>query len=159
MLFRSRWALDQALERNDTRAIKMLKTLNFPDSTDSINKWMNYLMMERRFVNHYGGGTTREIAGMWPLVKLVLNSGIYTLSEKSNFMNASIFSLESLWLDVINTNLFDKIDSMRVPVYLFHGIYDYTTPYPVAKDFYNQLKAPQKGFFSFEYSARVLPLQ
>ena len=148
-----RWALDQALERNDTKAIKTLKTLNFPDSTDSINKWMNYLMMERRFVNHYGGGTTREIAGMWPLVKLVLNSGIYTLSEKSNFMNASIFSLESLWLDVINTNLFDKIDSMRVPVYLFHGIYDYTTPYPVAKDFYNQLKAPQKGFFSFEYSA------
>jgi pimeloyl-ACP methyl ester carboxylesterase len=147
------WALGQAVERNETKAIKKLKSLNLPDSTESINKWLDYLLKERGYVNRYGGGTTREIPGMWPLVKLVLNSEIYTITEKLNFMNASMFSLESLWPDVINTNLFNKIDSMRVPVYIFQGIYDYTTPYPLAKDFYNQLKAPQKGFFSFENSA------
>ncbi|MDO9634192.1 MAG: alpha/beta hydrolase [Paludibacter sp.] len=147
------WALDQAVERNDTKAIKTLKNLNFPDSTAGIDKWMKYLMMERRFVNRYGGGTTREITGMWPLVKLVLNSEIYTFSEKMNFMNSSMFSLKSMWLDVINTNLFNEIDSMKVPVYMFHGKYDYTTPYPLANDFYQQLKAPQKGFFLFENSA------
>ena len=147
------WALDQAVERNDTKAIETLKNLNFPDSTAGIDKWMNYLMMERRFVNRYGGGTTREITGMWPLVKIILNSEIYTFNEKMNFMNSSMFSLKSMWLDVINTNLFNEIDSMKVPVYIFHGKYDYTTPYPLANDFYQQLKAPQKGFFLFENSA------
>ena len=148
-----RWAKDQAVERNDNRAVKALMKLNFPDSDASVNEWINYLMAERKYVNRYGGGTTREITGMWPLIKIVLNSGIYTLGEKLNFMNASMFSLEHLWLDVINTNLFSEIDSMRVPVYIFHGTHDYTTPYSVAKEFYEQLKAPHKEFFSFENSA------
>lgn len=147
------WALGQAVERNDTKAVRRLKNLTLPDSTASSDKWLEYLMMERKFVNLYGGGTTREITGMWPLVKIVLNSGIYTLGEKLNFMNASMFSLENMWLDVINTNLFNEIDSMRIPVYIFHGVHDYTTPYPLAKEFYQQLKAPQKGFFSFDNSA------
>lgn len=148
-----KWALNQAIEQNDTKAITTLKNLYFPDSTAGVDKWVNYLMMERRFVNRYGGGTTREIRGMLPLVKLVMNSGIYTMGEKLNFMNASMFSLELLWMDVMNTNLFNEIDSMSVPIYFFHGTFDYTTPYPLAKEFFNQLKAPQKGFFSFESSA------
>ena len=148
-----KWALNQAIELNDTKAITTLKNINFPDSTAGVDKWLNYLMMERRYVNRFGGGTTREITSMWPLVKLVMNSRIYTLREKLNFMNASMFSLEHLWMDVINTNLFIEIDSMSVPTYIFHGTFDYTTPYPLANDFYQQLKAPQKGFFSFENSA------
>lgn len=147
------WALGQAVERGESKAIETLKNLNFPDSTAPIAAWLEYLMKERRYVNRYGGGTTRDISGMWPLVKLVLNSEIYTLNEKLNFMNASMFSLEHLWLDVINTNLFHEIDSIEVPVYVFHGMYDYTTPYPLANEFYQQLKAPKKGFFSFENSA------
>lgn len=145
--------LEQAIERSDTKAIETLKNLEFPDSTAGMDKWLAYLMMERKYVNRYGNGTTREITGMWPLGKLVLNSEIYTLGEKMNFMHASLFSLEHMWLDVIHTNLFNAIDSMKVPVYIFHGMHDHTTPYPLAKEFYQQLKAPQKGFYSFENSA------
>lgn len=147
------WAINQAVERNDNKAVETLKKIQFPDSTAGIDQWKNYLMMERQFVNRYGGGTTREITGMWPLVKLVMNSGIYTVSEKINFMNSSMFSLESMWLDVIDTNFFNEIDSMKVPAYFFQGSHDYTTPYPLAKAFYQQLKAPQKEFFIFENSA------
>jgi pimeloyl-ACP methyl ester carboxylesterase len=147
------WTLDQAIKRKDTKAVETLNNLSFPDSTAGIDQWKNFLLMERRFVNRFGGGTTREITGMWPLVKLVMNSGIYTFSEKMNYMNSSMFSLESMWLDVINTNFFSSIDSMKVPAYFFQGRYDYTTPYPLAKEFYQQLKAPQKDFFIFENSA------
>lgn len=147
------WALEQAIKRNDKKAIKSLQNLNFPDSNATVDKWMKFLMQERRYVNRFGGGTIREETGMWPLVKIVFNSSVYTLNEKLNFMNASMFSLENMWLDVVNANLFNEIDSMSVPVYIFHGMYDYTTPYPLAKEFYNQLKAPEKGFFTFEYSA------
>jgi pimeloyl-ACP methyl ester carboxylesterase len=147
------WVLNQAVEKGDSKAIKSLKSLNFPDSSASIDDWLEYLIKERRYVNRYGGGTMRDISGMWPLVKLVLNSEIYTMDEKFNFMNANMFSLKHMWLDVTSTNLFHEIDSMQVPAYFFHGIYDYTTPYPLAREFYHQLRAPQKGFFSFENSA------
>jgi pimeloyl-ACP methyl ester carboxylesterase len=42
---------------------------------------------------------------------------------------------------------------MKVPVFIFQGKYDYQTPYVVAKEFFDQLKAPQKEFFTFEESA------
>ena len=77
----------------------------------------------------------------------------YTFSDKVNYMKGNLFSLEHLWPAVIHTNLFTEIDSMQVPVYIFQGIYDYQTPHAVAKDFYDQLKAPEKEFFSFTNSA------
>jgi len=80
---------------------------------------------------------------------MVLHAKEYTFGEKMNFMPASLFSLKHLWPDVINKNLFNDIDSIQVPVYIFQGKYDYQTPYSVAKDFFDQLKAPQKEFFTF----------
>ncbi|MDQ3394564.1 MAG: lysophospholipase [Bacteroidota bacterium] len=68
-------------------------------------------------------------------------------------MNASFFSLKLLWPEVIHRNLFNDIDSIKIPVYIFQGKYDYQTPYAVAKDFYDQLDAPHKEFFSFEHAA------
>ncbi len=59
----------------------------------------------------------------------------YTIGDKLNFMNGSMFSLEHMWNEVIHANLPKDIDSMQVPVYIFHGKYDYTTLYSVAKDF------------------------
>ena len=41
----------------------------------------------------------------------------------------------------------------EIPVYLFHGIYDYTTSYTLAKDYIEKLEAPVKGFYTFENSA------
>jgi pimeloyl-ACP methyl ester carboxylesterase len=90
---------------------------------------------------------------MWPLIKMVLNVREYTLGEKFNYQKGAMFSLETMWLDVINANLFTEIDSMEVPVYIFQGVYDYQTPYVVAREFYEQLKAPQKAFYTFENSA------
>jgi len=147
------WVKEQAELKNDKSAIKALSKLSFPDSTTTAKEWIDFLMAERRYVMRYGGGVTREETGMWPLVKIVLNAPEYTFREKLNFMKASMFCLEQLWLDVINTNLFEYIDTMQLPVYIFQGVYDYQTSYCVAKDFFDQLEAPAKAFFTFENSA------
>ena len=42
---------------------------------------------------------------------------------------------------------------MTIPVYFFEGIYDYTCSYTLAKAYFEQLKAPVKGFYTFEQSA------
>jgi pimeloyl-ACP methyl ester carboxylesterase len=147
------WVKEQATIQNNNKAIKDLNEISFPDSLASVDKWQDFLMVERNYVTQFGGGVTRDMRGMWPLVKMVLDTKEYTFSDKMNFMPASLFSLEYLWLEVINTNFFNEIDSMQVPVYIFQGKYDYQTPYSLAKDFYDQLKAPQKEFFTFENSA------
>lgn len=136
------WAKEQARQNDDQRSLKALNRLVVPDSLAKSDIWMNYLMTQRKYVNKFGGGTTHDITGMWPLVKMVLKAREYTFGEKLNFMNANLFSLKHLWYEVMNINLFHEIDSMQVPVYIFQGIHDYTTPYPIAKDFYDQLKAP-----------------
>ncbi|TVR70664.1 MAG: alpha/beta hydrolase [Marinilabiliales bacterium] len=147
------WAKEEARNHNDKKAAETLAGLSFPDLNASGKEWIDYMTEQRIYVNKFGGGTTRDITGMWPLIRIVFKTRDYTIGDKLNFMNGSMFSLEHMWNEVIQTNLFNEIDSMQVPVYIFHGKYDFTTPYSVAKDFYDQLKAPEKGFFTFENSA------
>ncbi|MGF1587388.1 MAG: alpha/beta fold hydrolase [Bacteroidales bacterium] len=147
------WIKEQAIKHNDTKSKEALDRLSFPDSLAKTDIWIDYLINQRKYVNKYGGGATRDITGMWPLVKLVFETSEYTIGEKLNFMNGSMFSLRHMWNEVIHTNLLNEIDSIKIPVYILHGKHDFTTPYSVAKEFYNQLKAPHKEFFSFENSA------
>lgn len=147
------WVKEQARQREDKKTIKKLSALTFPDSLATMEQWMPYLMTERTYVNKYGGGSTREITSMWPMAKMLFQTREYTFTEKFNYLRGNLFSLENLWMTVINTNLFNSIDSVEVPVYMFHGIHDYTTPYSVAREFYEHLHAPQKEFYAFDHSA------
>jgi len=146
------WVKEQAHQRKDESAIKKLSEMKFPDSLASSTEWIEFVMKERNFDIQFGG-SMRNLTGMWPMVKMVLSTEEYTLNDKVNYMKGNMFSLEHLWPEVINTNLFLEVDSMQVPVYIFQGIYDYQTPHAVAKDFYDQLKAPKKEFFTFANSA------
>lgn len=147
------WTKEQAKLANNQKVLQKLSSLNFPDSLANVDTWMDYIMVERNYVGQFGGGVTHDIRSMLPIVKMVLITPEYTFGNKMNFMNGSIFSTKHLWLSVINKNLFDDIDSMQLPVYIFQGKYDYQTPYIVAKEFFDQLKAPEKEFFTFENSA------
>jgi pimeloyl-ACP methyl ester carboxylesterase len=146
------WMTEKAHKRNDEKALQWISAVSFPDSLADAGEWKDFLMNERKFVAKYGGAF-RGMKSMLPLIKMVLDAKEYTLRDKINYQRGAMFSLETMWLDVINANLFTEIDSMQVPVYFFHGVHDYQTPYVVAKEFYDQLKAPEKGFFKFENSA------
>lgn len=146
------WVKEQARQQNDTDAIKVLSEMKFPDTTASSSEWMNFLLNERKYVTEFGGAM-RGMTGMWPMINILVNAEEYTFNDKINYMQGSLFSLTHLWSDVLGANLFVEIDSMQVPVYIFQGLYDYQTPYVVAKDFYDQLKAPEKELFTFTNSA------
>jgi alpha-beta hydrolase superfamily lysophospholipase len=45
------------------------------------------------------------------------------------------------------------VTELQVPVYFLHGIHDFTVSYPLAKAYFEQLRAPMKGFYTFEQSA------
>jgi len=51
------------------------------------------------------------------------------------------------------TNLIENKNDFKVPIYFFHGLYDYTCSYELAKKYFDEIKAPIKGFYTFDQSA------
>ena len=101
-----------------------------------------------------GIGTTHDMRSM--VTGLLLRSfenREYTLGEKIGMWRGKIFSGSRLWNTELATDLTKKVTRLEVPVYFFHGAYDYTVSYPLAKSYYERLDAPVKGFYTFAESA------
>ncbi len=78
----------------------------------------------------------------------------YTLAEKINLWRGKISSgVSVLWDQILATDLSQQLPELDLPVYFLHGIYDYTCSYAEAKSYFERLKAPLKGFYTFEHSA------
>jgi pimeloyl-ACP methyl ester carboxylesterase len=58
-----------------------------------------------------------------------------------------------LWNTMLATDLAKQVPALDIPVYFFEGIYDYTISYSEAKSYFESLKAPIKGFYTFDKSA------
>jgi pimeloyl-ACP methyl ester carboxylesterase len=52
-----------------------------------------------------------------------------------------------------STDLKTQVTRLDLPVYFFSGRYDYTVNYTLSKDYFEKLRAPVKGFYTFENSA------
>lgn len=78
----------------------------------------------------------------------------YTLIEKVHTWTAKARSgVALLWDDMLRTDLSEQVTEISVPVYFFSGIYDYTVNYSLAKEYFEKIQAPVKGFYTFEQSA------
>jgi pimeloyl-ACP methyl ester carboxylesterase len=78
----------------------------------------------------------------------------YTVTEKMNlWLGKSRSSVSVLWTTMLATDLSQRVTNLALPVYFFHGIYDYTVSYTLAKEYYEKLQAPVKGFYTFHQSA------
>jgi pimeloyl-ACP methyl ester carboxylesterase len=78
----------------------------------------------------------------------------YTFSEKVNmWVGKSRAGISIVWANILATDLSEKVTELKIPVYFFEGIYDYTCSYSVAKSYFEKLKSPIKGFYTFGNSA------
>ena len=107
-------------------------------------------------MHRLGIGTTHDMKSV--VTGIILPSFVhnpeYTLGEKVNTWRAKAASgVSLLWDTKLATDLAKQVPELDLPVYFFHGIYDYTCSYTVAKAYCERLKAPLKGFYTFEQSA------
>lgn len=114
---------------------------------------MQYLGVRSEGMMKLGIGVMHHCTSMMECVMIVLRFKGYTLKEKFNFAKGSSFSLKYLWDYVIQTDLIEQVRELNVPVYILHGKFDYQVSYVLAKDFARTIKAPVKGFYTFENSA------
>jgi pimeloyl-ACP methyl ester carboxylesterase len=114
-----------------------------------------YLALRDKAMHNLGIGTTRDmnsvITGIF-FPSLMCRE--YTLTEKIKMWRGKSRSgVSLLWNKMLETDLTKRVTELKLPVYFFHGIYDYTVSYTLAKEYFDLLKAPIKGFYTFEQSA------
>ncbi len=114
-----------------------------------------YLVLRDPGMHPLGIGTTHDmnsvITGVF-LPSLAFRD--YTMTEKINLWRGKFTSgVSSLWNEMLAVDLAKEVPSLSIPVYFIQGIYDYTVSYTLAKDYFEKLNAPVKGFYTFEQSA------
>ena len=115
----------------------------------------SYLLLRDEAMHSIGVGTTHDMNSIITGIFLEsLKCRDYTLSEKVNMWRGKARSgVHPLWDTILATDLTKQVTELNIPVYFFHGIYDYTVSYNMAKDYFETLKAPVKCFYTFEKSA------
>lgn len=146
------YMLEQFKERGNKKMIRKLESAPVT-LMDGISG--SYLSLRDEAMHSLGVGTTHKMKSVITGIFLPsITCRDYTLSEKINLWRGKSRSgVSLLWNTILATDLAQQVPKVDIPVYFFHGIYDYTVSYILAKDYLEKLKAPLKGFYTFEKSA------
>ena len=150
------YALDYYRQNGNRR---MVRRLEAAPPTMTVPLPAAYEALRDAYMHGAGIGTTREMQSV--ITGIFLPSWQfreYTLTEKLNLWRGKIASRSrefGLWDTVQATDLSQQVTDLALPVYFFHGQYDYTCAYPLARAYFEKLDAPLKGFYTFENSAHT----
>ena len=145
------YMLDRFRQAGNTRMVRRLEAapVTMADGTPAA-----YLALRDRAMHRLGVGTTHAMTSVlsgifWPS----LQSRQYTTSEKINLWRGKFSGVSALWDEMLATDLTGRVSELALPVYFFHGSYDYTVSYRLAQSYFAGLKAPRKSFYTFDRSA------
>jgi pimeloyl-ACP methyl ester carboxylesterase len=134
---------------------RMVRKLEAAPVTMTVGTPAAYLRVRDRAMHSLGVGTTHDMTSVlrgivWPS----LTSPHYTPGEKIQLWRSKHSSgVSALWDEMMTIDLAGRVTELALPAYFFHGVYDYTVNYQLAKDYVETLKAPLKGFYTFDRSA------
>jgi len=149
------FVLDEAREAGNQKAIRELERIG-PPPYDGVPE----LLVQRRWLERFGGVSRSEETEMRALIKRALSSPDYSLCDAVRFFRGQSFSSGHMWRESLGTNLFEQAPRIEVPVYFFTGRYDYNSPFEEAERYYRALDAPRgKHFIWFENAAHMIPYE
>ncbi|HWP97315.1 MAG TPA: alpha/beta hydrolase [Syntrophomonadaceae bacterium] len=147
-----KYMMEQYMTAGDKRMVQKLEEFPITEMDFVPN---SYRSLRDEAMHKLGIGTTHNMKSVVSGIFLPSwKCPEYTLSEKVNIWRGK-WSAHStnMWNQMIAADLTAKVQKLDIPVYFFHGIYDYTCSYALAKDYFERLQAPSKGFYTFEQSA------
>lgn len=147
------FTLREAKKRNKKIAAETLLKIGPP--VDGFYKG-NRLAVQRNYLNKFGGAEYGKhgniVINTLPKIPCMFKE--YSLKTMLNYLKANEYCL-SQPLGRETVNFMRDVKELNVPVYIFMGESDYNTVYSLAKEWFEQLKAPYKKFFSFEKSGHT----
>lgn len=146
------YILNKYREMNNQKMVKQLESFSFNDQKNIPEE---YLKIRDKAMHELGIGTMRNMRNV--ITDLFLPSlcfSEYTLTEKYQlWAGKSKSGISQNWTAMSGTNLIESKYSFKIPVYFFHGVYDYTCSYELSRKYFNKISAPIKGFYTFDLSA------
>lgn len=145
------WALERARAAGNTEAVREIEALRpYPDSgpftIDHADGW-------RKWAIQYGSlAAYRANANFY--LRAPRLSPEYTPADRKAWADGSAFSVVTLWPRLADMS-FRTLHKMEVPVIMFLGRHDYTTPSSITAQWMEQLDAPKKQTVWFEHSAHL----
>ena len=137
--------------------LEMVKKLEAAPPTLTVPLPAAYESLRDEYMHGAGMGTTHTMNSVLTGIFLpTWQFYEYTLGEKINLWRGKIYSRSpefGLWDKMQMTDLSQQVLELKIPVYFLEGRYDYTCAYPLAKEYFDRLKSPVKGFYTFENSA------
>jgi pimeloyl-ACP methyl ester carboxylesterase len=141
------------LEKRHDRS--MLRRLLSAPVSEEHGTPRRYLAVRDKAMHRLGIGTTHDMRSVVTGVFLPsLTIPQYSVHEKVRLWRGKRASgVSALWDDMLSTDVAQQAPSLDVPTYFLHGLFDYTCSYELARDYFQRLEAPVKGFYTFEHSA------
>ncbi len=143
--------LEVAQSRGDTKSLEKLKQFNLADVENSSPK---YLMARSEIMMKQGYGVFHKPISKFSLLLPIFQLDEYTLADKYGYAMGSALCLDQPINKIqFSTSLFDTINELKLPVYITHGAFDAQVSYQLSKEYFDQLQAPLKRFYTFDNSA------
>ncbi|MBM0848306.1 pimeloyl-ACP methyl ester carboxylesterase [Staphylococcus epidermidis] len=111
-----------------------------------------YIKLLRNLINKYNNSKKNS-----EIFKIMRKRNEYNNNDIINWISGANFSLEHLWKDVKNTDLFKQIVKIETPISFFLSRNDYNTPSSLIEEYYQKLSAPRKNIVYFENSEHNIP--
>jgi pimeloyl-ACP methyl ester carboxylesterase len=148
-------AYDYALERcradGDLKTVRRLEESPVTTAAPLPAKWN---AMRDGIMHGLGVGTTRRMDSV--VTGVFVPSWLsreYTLTEKADLWRGMSSSRGFFWDEFMTVDMRHVAPNLSIPTYFVHGRYDYTASYDLARDYFEKLDAPVKGFYTFDDSA------
>lgn len=148
-----RWTLEQALEKNDVKGLRELKSMGPPPYSGD---WLKKFNTQRKYVAKYGGEMYgNSLGGNGKMVSSIILSAEYTMKDRLEYNKAAQRSLRLLHPQLMEVDLFKTANKVDVPVFLAEGRHDHVVPSELSAKYFDALDAPVKVLTWFEQSAHM----
>lgn len=150
-----RYMTGQYKAAGNNKALKELEEFPILDSSRYIVPFYKSMIRDKS-MHDLGIGTMRNMRSVLKGVFIpVWMCKAYTTREKINiwYSKFSFIRKTKLIDELFATDIPAKIPELEIPVYFFSGRYDLTVNHDLSKAYLYKLKAPLKGFYTFDNSA------
>ena len=148
------FTLQEAKKRNDKKALYELKKIESPPGST-----IKDVGIERKWVTKFGGSVYGRTDYLMHWVPKILSVDEYSWIDLIRFMLGHKMSFKLLWPEIFNTNLFEQVPNLKVPVYFLLGRHDHQTSSKLASEYFEKLEAPKKELIWFENSGHNPPFE
>jgi pimeloyl-ACP methyl ester carboxylesterase len=147
------YGLQQAREHGNAQAIREIESISPYPGDKPLTR--DRIIIARKWAQYYGGLSAFRDDSAYYFNAAQLSPD-YSAEDRAALDPGSLFTLGKL-LDELVAVDFKPIRNFPIPVVMFMGRHDYTTPSAPTAQWLDRVKAPYKQGVWFEHSAHLIP--